>query len=88
MSYAIVTDTAANLKREHIDRYEITVIPLSYYIEDEEHVCTDPDAFNGPAFYHALAGGAPGAPAGKWFHFFDGICTCYKYKCPRLRNFE
>ena len=58
MSYAIVTDTAANLKREHIDRYEITVIPLSYYIEDEEHVCTDPDAFNGPAFYHALAGGA------------------------------
>ena len=27
-------------------------------------------------------------PAGKWFHFFDGICTYYKYKCPRLRNFK
>ena len=57
MSYAIVTDTAANLKKEHIDRYGITVIPLSYYIEDAEHICTDPDAFDGPAFYHMLSSG-------------------------------
>ena len=58
MSYAIVTDTAANLQREHIDRYGITVIPLSYYIEDAEHTCVDPDDFDGARFYHALAGGA------------------------------
>lgn len=57
MSYAIVTDTAANLMHAQIDRYGITVIPLSFTIADKEYTCTDPDAFDGAAFYRTLAAG-------------------------------
>ena len=54
MSYAIVTDTSANLPSAMAREREIGVIPFSYYIEDVEHLCLDTDAFDGADYYGAL----------------------------------
>lgn len=58
MSFEIITDSASNLPREQIERYGITVIPLSYYLEDEEHFALNADDFDGHSFYRALSAGA------------------------------
>lgn len=58
MSFTIVTDSAANLQRAHVERYGIVVIPLSYYLDGTEYTCVDPDDFDGAGFYRALAAGA------------------------------
>ncbi len=54
MSYAIVTDTSANLPSAMAREREIGVIPFSYYIEGVEHLCLDTDAFDGADYYGAL----------------------------------
>ena len=54
MNYEIVTDTSANLPSELAREKEIGVIPFSYYVEGEEHVCLDTDAFDGADYYRKL----------------------------------
>ncbi len=54
MSYAIVTDTSANLPSALTRKNNITVIPFSYYIDGEEFSCLDTEAFDGTDFYGKL----------------------------------
>jgi len=54
MSYAIVTDTSANLPSALAREKEIGVIPFSYYIEGVERYCLDTDAFDGADYYGML----------------------------------
>ena len=54
MSYAILTDTSANLPSALAREKEIGVIPFSYFIEGEEFCCTDTDAFDGADYYGKL----------------------------------
>ena len=54
MSYAIVTDTSANLPSATARDREIGVIPFSYFIEGVEHFCLDTDAFDGAEYYGKL----------------------------------
>ncbi|SFR90893.1 DegV family protein [Anaeromicropila populeti] len=37
MSFAIMTDSAANLPEEMIDKYSIEVLPLSFFVDEEEY---------------------------------------------------
>ncbi len=40
MAFKLITDSCANLTREIIDRYDITVIPLEYTMNGEQHSIT------------------------------------------------
>ena len=57
MSFAIVTDTSANLPTAYTREHEIPVVPFSYFIEGQELCCTNTEAFDGDAFYDAIRGG-------------------------------
>lgn len=57
MSFAVVTDTASNLLNCHVAEKKIQMIPLSYYIEGEEHTCLDTDSFNGDEYYAMIKKG-------------------------------
>jgi len=57
MKCAIVTDTSANLPLRMVTQYGLTVIPFSYYVEGEENVCTDIEAFDGAGYYSAMRAG-------------------------------
>ena len=54
MNYAIVTDTSANLPSALAREKDLCVVPFSYYIDDEEFVCLDTDAFDGADYYGKL----------------------------------
>lgn len=54
MSYAIITDTSANLPTAMARENGITVIPFSYYVEGVEACCTDTETFDGTAYYGKL----------------------------------
>ena len=57
MSFAIVTDTSANLPTPYLRKHDITVIPFTYLYDGEEHTCTDTEAFDGAAYYGAIRSG-------------------------------
>ncbi|MBQ9746859.1 MAG: DegV family protein [Clostridia bacterium] len=57
MSFSIVTDTSANLPIEYAHEHGITIIPFSFYIDGEENTCTDPESFDGAAYYAMLREG-------------------------------
>ena len=57
MSFAVVTDTSANLPAPLTEEKEITVIPFSYFYEGEEHTCIDTEAFDGKAYYDLMREG-------------------------------
>ena len=57
MSFAIVTDTSANLPAEYAREHGITIIPFSFYIDGEENTCTDAENFDGAAYYAMLREG-------------------------------
>lgn len=57
MSFEIFTDTSANLTHELIERYNIHVIPFSYYIDGVEYYHDDPADFYGKAFYELMRDG-------------------------------
>ena len=57
MSFAIITDTSANLPTAWTREHGIAVVPFSYYIDGRELTCTDTEAFDGDAFYNAIRGG-------------------------------
>lgn len=55
--FEIVTDSAANLKYDFAQRNNITVIPFPYFIDEEEHDCVDPEAFDAQEYYECLRQG-------------------------------
>lgn len=58
MSFAIITDTSANLPKKLIESRDIKAIPFSYYVEGTEHTCTDIEAFDGESYYNMMKGHA------------------------------
>ena len=58
MSFAVVTDTAANLQNKHVAENNIHVVPLTYYVDGVEQTCLDTDAFNGDEYYAMIKAGA------------------------------
>ncbi len=57
MSFAVVTDTSANLLNCHVSERNIHVVPFSYYVEGEERTCLDTDSFNGDEYYAMIKQG-------------------------------
>lgn len=56
MNFKIMTDTSANLPKEAVDKYDIGVIPLSYYLDGEEF--TETDIGDGSEYYGKIKNGA------------------------------
>ncbi len=57
MSFAILTDTSANLPAPMAQQLEVGVIPFSFHTLGADRVCTDPEEFDGAAFYGAMRRG-------------------------------
>ena len=57
MSFAVVTDTSANLPSAVLREREITAAPFSYYVDGREFTCTDTEAFDGASYYGAIREG-------------------------------
>ena len=57
MSFAVVTDTSANLPTKLLKERGIEAIPFHYFIDGQGYTCTDTDAFNGDEFYARIRGG-------------------------------
>ena len=57
MSFAIVTDTSANLPSPLLKENDIGVIPFYFNVNGEEKTCLDTVAFDGTAFYNAMRNG-------------------------------
>ncbi len=58
MSFSIITDTSANIPLEYVTTNDVAVIPFYYYLEGEEHSCTDITNFDGKAYYDMIRAGA------------------------------
>ena len=58
MSFWIVTDAACDLPQAYIEKEEkITVMPMSYRMDGQEHLCTLGDSTTWHPFYEALRAG-------------------------------
>ena len=57
MSFAILTDTSANLPSELLEKLNITAVPFSYFVLGEECVCADTRSFDGEAYYTMIQKG-------------------------------
>ncbi len=57
MSFAVFTDTSANLPTPLLRQLGITAIPFSYYIDGNEFTCTDTENFDSSAFYGSIRRG-------------------------------
>ena len=57
MNFAIFTDTSANIPTPIAKKNEIGVIPLSYIVDGQEHVCLDTEKFQSREYYSALKAG-------------------------------
>lgn len=54
MSFAISTDTSANLPTAELQWHRIYLLPFSYIVNDVVHQCLDLTAFDGDAYYASL----------------------------------
>ena len=54
MSFALFTDTSANLPSAMAREKDIGVIPFTYTVEGEEFSCLDTEAFDGADYYGKL----------------------------------
>ena len=57
MSFAILTDTSANLPTPLLQKRGVTVAPFSYSYDGAEHTCLDTESFDGAAYYGAMRKG-------------------------------
>ncbi len=58
MSFTILTDTSCNLPQELVDAYGLSMIPLRYFLDGEEHTSyTDGKQADFQAFYTAMRDG-------------------------------
>ena len=58
MSFAVLTDTSANLPSALLREKGVGVIPFSYLIKDKVYSCLDTEGFDGRKFYKAMRMGA------------------------------
>lgn len=58
MSFAIFTDTSANIPTELAEKYNIGVVPLSYFMDGEQRECVDTRSFDAAAYYADMKKGA------------------------------
>ena len=56
--YIIMTDTSANLEPADLKKWEIEDLPLTYMVDGKSPLDSGDAAFDGPAFYAAMRGGA------------------------------
>ena len=54
MSFAISTDTSANLPTAELQWHQLYLLPFSYIVNEVEHQCLDLSAFDGDAYYEML----------------------------------
>lgn len=57
MSFAIMTDTAANLPKEIAVSHDITILPMRYLMSGETHTCLYPEEFDDAVYYEKLKHG-------------------------------
>ena len=58
MSFAIVTDTSANLPTPILEQHDVSVIPFHFTVEGHEaQACLDTERFDGTAYYNAMRNG-------------------------------
>ena len=57
MSFAIVTDTSANLPSALLREHALTVLPFSFYINGAEHIDLDAEDFDAAGFFAAMRAG-------------------------------
>ena len=57
MSFAIVTDTSANLPSRLLKQYSLEVLPYTFYINGAEHVDLDAEDFDAAGFFAAMRAG-------------------------------
>lgn len=58
MSYAIVTDSTANLTAKQLEENNVIAIPFSYFLKEQEYNCRDLDSFDDKQYYDAIRNGA------------------------------
>lgn len=58
MSYAIVTDSTANLNNEQLKENGVIAIPFSYFLDEKEYTCDDLEKFDDKEYYDAIRNGA------------------------------
>lgn len=58
MSYAIVTDSTANLDKKQLEENGVIAIPFSYFLEGKEYTCDDLEKFDDKGYYEAIRNGA------------------------------
>lgn len=57
MNFTIFTDTSGNIDSALAAKYDIKIIPFSYYIDGEEFTCLDTESFNGEEYYNRMLAG-------------------------------
>ena len=57
MSFTIFTDTSGNIDSALAKKYDIKIIPFSYFIGDEEFTCLDTESFDGVDYYNRMLNG-------------------------------
>ena len=57
MSFAIFTDTSANLPTPLLRQHDVAAIPFSYYIDGNEFTCTDTEYFDAASYYGSIRRG-------------------------------
>lgn len=58
MSFAIVTDSTANLTAKQLEENNVIAIPFSYFLKEQEYSCRDLDSFDDKQYYDAIRSGA------------------------------
>lgn len=57
MSFAILTDTSANLPTPYLRAHGVEVLPFHYFVDGDDRTCMDTEAFDGAAYYDAMRKG-------------------------------
>ena len=58
MSFAIITDTSANIPTPMTEKYAIRVLPLSYIENGVQYECVDTETFDSVGYYEKMKAGA------------------------------
>ena len=57
MSFAVATDTPANLPESYLQEHDVKVIPYTFIYDGEPHVCFNVDEFGVRDFYRKMSEG-------------------------------
>ena len=57
MSFAVFTDTSANLPHQLVQQKGITLVPFSYFVKGEEYTCLNSEEFSGDEYYGMIKAG-------------------------------